>query len=68
MRQMDQRVPRVEIIDVPGFILVHVRTQPSFEFEELVSRKSLDSAIRGDSFASEPYKKVTAPIRWRNTG
>ena len=46
-------------------ILVHVWRKPRFEFEELIAGKSLDLAIRGNSFASEPNEDVTAPIWWR---
>jgi hypothetical protein len=54
-------------VDVRG-VVFRVRTKPDFEFEELVSRKSLDLAGRSDLFASKPNEKVTTPIRWRNTG
>jgi hypothetical protein len=109
-RQMDQRVPPVEIIGVLDFvlvhvrsndqvsrlllrgcvaridgplfwrqkppaqqpavigILVHVRTKPRFEFEELVSRKHFDLAVLGNLFASEPNEKVSEPIWWWDTG
>jgi hypothetical protein len=37
------------------------------EILKFLSRKSLDLAIRSDSFASEPNKKISEPIRWRGT-
>ena len=44
-----------------------MRTEQHFEFEQLVSGKSLNLAVRSDSFTSEPNEKLTvAPIRWRN--
>jgi hypothetical protein len=45
-----------------------VGTKPGFEFAELVSGKSFDLAVRGDSFASEPKEKVNTPIWRRETG
>ncbi len=49
-------------------IFVHVWTKLGFEFERLVSGKSLDLTVNSDSFASEPNEEVTAPIWWRNIG
>ena len=48
----------------PGIIriFVHVETEPGVEIHKFLSRKSLDLAIRGDSFAFEPNEKVTAPM------
>src|SRR6516164_9731672 len=44
-----------------------MRTEQLFEFEQLVSGKSLNLAVRSDSFTSEPNEKLTVgPIRWRN--
>jgi hypothetical protein len=39
-------------------MFIQVRTKPGIKFIELVSVKSLDLAVRCDSFASEPNKKV----------
>src|SRR5208282_4671505 len=48
-------------------IFVCMRTEQLFEFEQLVSRKSLNLAVRSDSFTSEPNEKLTVgPIRRRN--
>ena len=43
-----------------------MRAEQHFEFEQLVSGKSLNLAIRRDAFTSEPNEKLTAPIRWKN--
>src|SRR5215469_3364192 len=44
-----------------------MRMEQLFEFEQLVYGKSLDLAVRSDSFTSEPNEKLTVgPIRWRN--
>ena len=42
-------------------IFVHVGTEPGVEILKFLSGKSLDLAIRGDSFASETNEKVSAP-------
>jgi hypothetical protein len=49
-------------------ILVYVGMKPGVEILKFFSRKSLDLAVRGDSLASEPNEKVSAPSRWRDTG